>query len=98
MDVYPQLMYITHEYLLQNPEMKESVQRCIDHVNLARLVVDETHCVSEWGISFRPFYLELGEWKRKQSLQVPVSFATATIADAHIKQLAELFDMQMKDS
>jgi ATP-dependent DNA helicase RecQ len=47
----------------------------------AHLVVDEAHCVSEWGESFRPAYREVGALARR--LGVPmVSAFTATASPA----------------
>jgi ATP-dependent DNA helicase RecQ len=55
------------------------------------LIVDEAHCVSQWGHDFRPDYLRIGELRR--SLGVPLSAFTAT-ADEETRQeiIERLFD------
>jgi len=49
----------------------------IKGINISLMVVDEAHCISEWGHNFRPDYLKLAELSRK--FQVPTVLAlTAT--------------------
>jgi len=43
---------------------------------VARIAVDEAHCVSQWGNDFRPDYLRIGELQRY--LGVPLAAFTAT--------------------
>ena len=40
------------------------------------IVVDEAHCISQWGYDFRPDYLEIGELRRL--IQAPLIALTAT--------------------
>jgi len=46
---------------------------------LALLVIDEAHCISEWGHNFRPEYLKLPEYRREFAIaQTLLLTATAT--------------------
>ena len=49
------LLYVTPERF-DDDEFMDQIRR----VRVSLLVVDEAHCVSEWGPSFRPAYLTLG--------------------------------------
>ncbi|MDR2607468.1 MAG: RecQ family ATP-dependent DNA helicase [Treponema sp.] len=50
-------------FIIANPEvlLTESVLNELPSLNIAHIVIDEAHCVSEWGESFRPSYLRINE-------------------------------------
>jgi len=68
----------------------ERFRRFIEQVPLSLLVVDEAHCISEWGHNFRPDYLKLPHYR--QQLQIPqVLLLTATATPAVIRDMQTKF-------
>jgi ATP-dependent DNA helicase RecQ len=67
----------------------ERFRNFISQVPVSLLVVDEAHCISEWGHNFRPDYLKLPDYQRQFGIpQVLLLTATATppvIADMQKK-------------
>lgn len=58
----------------------ERFRNFISQVPISLLVVDEAHCISEWGHNFRPDYLKLPDYQRQFNIpQVLLLTATATL-------------------
>ncbi|CEG49018.1 atp-dependent dna [Plasmopara halstedii] len=93
-----QLVYTTPEYLQLNAEMREWVSVAAREDRLARIVLDEAHCVLEWGNAFRPSYLQLCRWKQQFMSNVPITLVTASVSDDDIARLAEMFQLQVVTS
>ncbi|KAL6066023.1 DNA helicase [Balamuthia mandrillaris] len=104
------LVYVTPERLA-NPSFRESIlqlntivedegesDQLKNRTRLSLLVVDEAHCISEWGHDFRPDYLQIGAFlaqfsdstaktqgKGKRVLRPQVAAFTAT-ATHHVRE------------
>ncbi|KAJ5646809.1 Bloom syndrome protein [Penicillium lividum] len=75
-----ELLYITPEMLSKNQILVKALEKLNRQNRLARLVIDEAHCVSQWGHDFRPDYKELGEVRAKLP-GVPIMALTATATE-----------------
>lgn len=62
----------------------ERFRQFIDAVNVSMLVVDEAHCISEWGHNFRPDYLKLPHYR--QELNIPLVLLLTATATKKVKQ------------
>lgn len=72
-----QLLYVTPEMINKSTAFLNGLQTLYRNKKFARLVIDEAHCVSQWGHDFRPDYKELGQ-VRQQFPGVPIIALTAT--------------------
>ena len=52
------------------------------------IVIDEVHCISEWGYDFRPDYRRLGQVIRRLPVGIPVLGTTATANDKVIADVS----------
>ncbi|KAG9577596.1 ATP-dependent DNA helicase, partial [Aureobasidium melanogenum] len=77
---FVQLLYVTPEMLNKSGMMKTAFKDLHRKGKLARIVIDEAHCVSQWGHDFRPDYKELGMVLNEYP-GVPIMALTATATE-----------------
>ena len=74
----------------------ERFRQFISQVTISLLVVDEAHCISEWGHNFRPDYLKLPHYQRQ--LNIPqVLLLTATATSSVIEDMKSKFSIDEKN-
>ena len=72
--------YGDFKFLYLSPERLGTAlfQSYIDLLNVSYIVVDEAHCISQWGYDFRPDYLQIGKLRKRVDAPVIALTATAT--------------------
>ncbi len=80
--------------IIANPEVlqNEALLEQLKEFEIRHIAIDEAHCVSEWGDSFRPAYLCLGNVIKKLNPPLITAF-TATASPSVLERVCEiLFD------
>ncbi|CAI5664234.1 unnamed protein product [Oreochromis niloticus] len=73
------LLYVTPEKLSASNRLISALQNLYERGLLARFIIDEAHCVSQWGHDFRPDYKKLHELRQKfPNVAMMALTATAT--------------------
>lgn len=82
--------YGDYKFLYLSPErLRTDLFRSrVQKMDVCFLVVDEAHCISQWGYDFRPDYLEIAG-VRELLPDVPVIALTATATPAVAKDIEE---------
>lgn len=77
-------IYGDYKFLYVSPERLRTdlFQTRLARMQVNQLVVDEAHCISQWGYDFRPDYMQIAEIRKIIGLQVPVVALTATATPA----------------
>lgn len=72
-------------FIFLSPEMLvlPHVLRELKKLDLGLFVVDEAHCISQWGYDFRPDYMQLGEVRAQ--LNNPVTLALTATATEEVR-------------
>jgi ATP-dependent DNA helicase RecQ len=76
---------IANPEVLQDKKLLEELQKA----NIQHIAIDEAHCVSEWGDSFRPSYLLLGDVIKAINPPVVTAF-TATASSSVLERVSEV--------
>jgi ATP-dependent DNA helicase RecQ len=93
-DMYEDVLADKYDALLVSPE-RLSNEGFVEDVllplanTIGLLVVDEAHCISDWGHDFRPDYRRIVNVLRQMPPNMPVLATTATANDRVINDVVE---------
>ena len=76
------------KFVIANPEvlLTPQVMARLGGIKFIHIVIDEAHCVSEWGESFRPSYLEIGKIIKETAAPIVTAF-TATAGEEVLEKI-----------
>ncbi|WP_010173038.1 RecQ family ATP-dependent DNA helicase [Bacillus coahuilensis] len=76
----------TVKFLFVSPEILQNdyILRRIKQLSISLFVIDEAHCISQWGPDFRPDYMLLGDIKNQ--LNNPTTLALTATATMSIRE------------
>lgn len=84
-----------YKFIFISPEslMKNEVLEKLKKMKLSLFVVDEAHCVSQWGVDFRPEYVKIKDVLQK--LNFPLTLALTATASRNVQN--EIKDYLFKE-
>ena len=79
-----------YKFLYISPERlgSDSFIEQLKHMNVCLIVVDEAHCISQWGYDFRPSFLKIADIRNVKP-RVPVLALTATATPLVVNDIQE---------
>jgi len=88
-----QLLYVTPEKIVASEGFTRVLHKLHTAGKLNRFIIDEAHCVSQWGHDFRPDYVALSKLKHNFG-SVPVTALTATATERVVLDVQSILGLR----
>ena len=88
--------YGDFKFLYVSPERlgTQLFKNYLQEMNVSFIVVDEAHCISQWGYDFRPDYLQIGQLR--ELVDAPIIALTATATPKAAQDIMERLGFREK--
>ena len=88
--------YGDFKFLYVSPERlgTQLFRNYLQEMNVSFIVVDEAHCISQWGYDFRPDYLQIGQLR--EMVDAPIIALTATATPKAAQDIMERLGFKEK--
>ena len=81
------LLYVSPERIRKSQDFRDLLKDMGQKQLVRRFVLDEAHCLSEWGHDFRPDYKEVGRELEELVPNLPITACTATATPKVVQDL-----------
>ena len=78
---------------LKHPEFRKWLGSKETTENMAAIIIDEAHCISQWGGDFRPVYAEVSKLRAFMPLCIPVLLTSATLPPLALAEVCSQMDV-----
>ncbi|KAJ7034223.1 P-loop containing nucleoside triphosphate hydrolase protein [Mycena alexandri] len=104
-EVHKEIQEFKHRVIITSPDMclkhdkfRQLLSTAAFAQRIAAFVIDEAHCISQWGDSFRAEYAELGTLRAFVPLKVPFLIASATLPPGVLADVRKSVHMNAETS
>ncbi|KIK78209.1 hypothetical protein PAXRUDRAFT_164620 [Paxillus rubicundulus Ve08.2h10] len=93
-----QVIFTSPEMALKNNQFNSLLAMPAYHKHMIGIVVDEAHCISQWGGDFRPAYSELDKLRSFVPLNIPIYATSATMSPPVLAEVRRILHINPVES
>jgi len=65
---------------------------------MAAIIIDEAHCISQWGGDFQPVYTKVSKLRAFMPSAIPVLLTSATLPPLALSEVCSQMNVDCEDS